>query len=71
MSNALPKTSYVKMVDIFLLASLTVPFVEVRSFSLMQRHIFEGHLSRAICPGNDRCPVRVSLEAANKSDFVG
>ena len=32
-SNALPKTSYVKMVDIFLLASLTVPFVEVRLFT--------------------------------------
>jgi len=34
-SNALPKTSYVKMVDIFLLASLTVPFVEV----LLQTYI--------------------------------
>merc|ERR1712013_272247 len=34
-SNALPKTSYVKMVDIFLIASLVVPFVEV----LLQTYI--------------------------------
>ena len=34
-SNALPETSYVKMVDIFLLASLTVPFVEVSLFTFL------------------------------------
>ena len=29
MSNALPKTSYVKMVDLWLLFNLTIPFAEV------------------------------------------
>ena len=29
MSNALPKTSYVKMIDIWLLFNLTIPFAEV------------------------------------------
>ena len=28
-SNALPKTSYVKMIDIWLLFNLTIPFAEV------------------------------------------
>ena len=32
-SNALPKTSYVKMIDIWLLFNLTIPFAEV-TFSL-------------------------------------
>ena len=31
MSNALPKTSYVKMIDIWLLFNLTIPFAEVIS----------------------------------------
>ena len=30
-SNALPKTSYVKMIDIWLLFNLTIPFAEVIS----------------------------------------
>ena len=28
-SNSLPKTSYVKMIDIWLLFNLTIPFAEV------------------------------------------
>ena len=28
-SNALPKTSYVKMIDLWLLFNLTIPFAEV------------------------------------------
>ena len=33
-SNSLPKTSYVKMIDIWLLFNLTIPFVEVNTYSL-------------------------------------
>ena len=32
MSNALPKTSYVKMIDIWLLFNLTIPFAEVTKY---------------------------------------
>ena len=31
-SNALPKTSYVKMIDIWLLFNLTIPFAEVTKY---------------------------------------
>ena len=37
MSNSLPKTSYVKMIDIWLLFNLTIPFAEVMSLNLFLR----------------------------------
>ena len=36
-SNALPKTSYVKMIDLWLLFNLTIPFAEVATYY----HLFE------------------------------
>ena len=33
-SNSLPKTSYVKMIDIWLLFNLIIPFAEVMSLKL-------------------------------------
>ena len=33
-SNSLPKTSYVNMIDIWLLFNLTIPFAEVHTYSL-------------------------------------
>ena len=42
-SNSLPKTSYVKMIDIWLLFNLTIPFVEVNTYSLKT---IEGSLTK-------------------------
>ena len=45
-SNALPKTSYVKMVDVWLLFNLVVPFVEV-SLSNINKSTNYGYLVTA------------------------
>ena len=37
-SNALPKTSYVKMIDLWLLFNLTIPFAEVCLYILFEYH---------------------------------
>ena len=46
-SNALPKTSYVKMIDLWLLFNLTIPFAEVCLHIL-----FESGLHKLWQPGS-------------------
>ena len=39
-SNNLPKTSYIKMVDIWLIFNLLIPFFEVKSITVIMFNTF-------------------------------
>ena len=68
MSNALPKTSYVKMVDVWLLFNLVVPFVEVRQKVQIYDN-FNGqgviHYILGLDPNTHRVPKRKSRGQSN------
>ena len=46
-SNALPKTSYVKMIDLWLLFNLTIPFAEMHLKDIAHNGIMKLYALRA------------------------